>query len=114
MGLVAAAAGQAASITAQAVARRVLAICKLWFRSIFLGLTPAGDSIDLRRARRFGGMNYSLRVKRPPGKLRIIGGEFRSRIVEFDAGHGVRPTPDRVRQTVFRLAGAGHSKAPTA
>lgn len=40
-------------------------------------------------------------MKRPAGKLRIIGGEFRSRIVEFDPGAGVRPTPDRVRQTLF-------------
>jgi 16S rRNA (guanine966-N2)-methyltransferase len=40
-------------------------------------------------------------VKRPPGKLRIIGGEFRSRLIEFDAAAGVRPTPDRVRQTLF-------------
>jgi 16S rRNA (guanine966-N2)-methyltransferase len=39
--------------------------------------------------------------KRPLGKLRIIGGEHRSRLVEFDADSGVRPTPDRVRQTVF-------------
>lgn len=39
--------------------------------------------------------------KRPPGKLRIIGGEHRSRLVEFDGDSGVRPTPDRVRQTVF-------------
>ena len=39
--------------------------------------------------------------KRAPGKLRIIGGQWRSRIIEFDAAHGVRPTPDRVRQTVF-------------
>jgi 16S rRNA (guanine966-N2)-methyltransferase len=40
-------------------------------------------------------------MKRPSGKLRIIGGEFRSRLVEFDPGAGVRPTPDRVRQTLF-------------
>jgi 16S rRNA (guanine966-N2)-methyltransferase len=40
-------------------------------------------------------------MKRPPGKLRIIGGEFRSRLIEFDPGAGVRPTPDRVRQTLF-------------
>lgn len=39
--------------------------------------------------------------KRPPGKLRIIGGEWRSRLVEFDGDSGVRPTPDRVRQTLF-------------
>lgn len=35
------------------------------------------------------------------GTLRIIGGEWRSRVIDFDAGDGVRPTPDRVRQTLF-------------
>ena len=44
-------------------------------------------------------------MTRASGKLRIIGGEFRSRIVEFDPGASpqgrVRPTPDRVRQTLF-------------
>jgi 16S rRNA (guanine966-N2)-methyltransferase len=35
------------------------------------------------------------------GSLRIIGGRWRSRLLEFDAGAGVRPTPDRVRQTLF-------------
>lgn len=39
--------------------------------------------------------------KRPPGKLRIIGGEWRSRTIGFDGDSPVRPTPDRVRQTVF-------------
>lgn len=39
--------------------------------------------------------------KRSLGKLRIIGGEHRSRLVEFDGDSGVRPTPDRVRQTFF-------------
>lgn len=40
-------------------------------------------------------------MKRPSGQLRIIGGEFRSRIVAFDPSAGVRPTPDRVRQTLY-------------
>jgi 16S rRNA (guanine966-N2)-methyltransferase len=40
-------------------------------------------------------------AKRPPGKLRVIGGQWRSRVIEFDAAAGVRPTPDRVRQTLF-------------
>jgi 16S rRNA (guanine966-N2)-methyltransferase len=40
-------------------------------------------------------------MKRPSGKLRIIGGEYRSRIVAFDPDAPVRPTPDRVRQTLF-------------
>ena len=39
--------------------------------------------------------------KRPQGKLRIIAGEHRSRLIEFDGDSGVRPTPDRVRQTFF-------------
>lgn len=38
-------------------------------------------------------------MKRPPGRLRIIGGEFRSRLIDFEGD--VRPTPDRVRQTLF-------------
>ncbi len=38
---------------------------------------------------------------RDPGKLRIIGGTHRSRVIEFDPKSGVRPTPDRVRQTLF-------------
>lgn len=40
-------------------------------------------------------------MRRPLGRLRIIGGEYRSRLIDFDAEAGVRPTPDRVRQTVF-------------
>ena len=40
-------------------------------------------------------------MKRAPGRLRIIGGDFRSRVVEFEAAPGVRATPDRVRQTLF-------------
>lgn len=40
-------------------------------------------------------------MKRSPGQLRIIGGQWRSRLVEFDGETGVRPTPDRVRQTLF-------------
>ena len=40
-------------------------------------------------------------ARRALGTLRIIGGHRRSRLIHFDAGNGVRPTPDRVRQTVF-------------
>lgn len=36
-----------------------------------------------------------------PGRLRVIGGQWRSRIVEFSDAKDLRPTPDRVRQTVF-------------
>ncbi len=38
---------------------------------------------------------------RAPGRLRIIGGQWRSRLINFAEDNGVRPTPDRVRQTLF-------------
>lgn len=43
--------------------------------------------------------------------LRIIGGEWRGRRLRFPASTGIRPTPDRVRETLFnwlghRIAGA--------
>jgi len=37
----------------------------------------------------------------PRGELRIIGGAWRSRRLVFPASEGLRPTPDRVRETVF-------------
>jgi 16S rRNA (guanine966-N2)-methyltransferase len=40
-------------------------------------------------------------MKHSRGRLRIIGGEWRSRLIDFNADEGVRPTPDRVRQTLF-------------
>ncbi len=39
------------------------------------------------------------------GKVRIIGGEWRSRIVTFPNQVDLRPTPDRVRETVFNWLG---------
>jgi len=36
-----------------------------------------------------------------PGHFRIIGGLWRSRKFEFPAVEGLRPTPDRVRETLF-------------
>ncbi|WP_136068954.1 16S rRNA (guanine(966)-N(2))-methyltransferase RsmD [Modicisalibacter radicis] len=46
-----------------------------------------------------------------PGKLRIIGGQFRRRQLLVADSPGLRPTPDRVRETLFNwlaheLAGA--------
>jgi 16S rRNA (guanine966-N2)-methyltransferase len=35
------------------------------------------------------------------GQLRIIGGEWRSRRLSFPDAPGLRPTPDRVRETLF-------------
>ncbi len=37
--------------------------------------------------------------------VRIIGGIWRSRILEFPDAEGLRPTPDRVRETLFNWLG---------
>ena len=34
-------------------------------------------------------------------RVRIIGGQWRSRVLQFPDGPGLRPTPDRVRETLF-------------
>ena len=38
-------------------------------------------------------------------RVRIIGGEWKSRILTFPDVEGLRPTPDRVRETVFNWLG---------
>jgi 16S rRNA (guanine966-N2)-methyltransferase len=38
-------------------------------------------------------------------RVRIIGGKWRSRIVKFPPAAQIRPTPDRVRETVFNWLG---------
>jgi 16S rRNA (guanine966-N2)-methyltransferase len=38
-------------------------------------------------------------------QVRIIGGEWRSRIISFPSRPDLRPTPDRVRETVFNWLG---------
>ncbi|MCQ4348654.1 16S rRNA (guanine(966)-N(2))-methyltransferase RsmD [Pseudomonas stutzeri] len=40
------------------------------------------------------------------GQLRIIGGEWRSRRLGFPDAPGLRPTPDRVRETLFNWLAA--------
>ena len=42
---------------------------------------------------------------RTSGRLRIIGGTWRSRIIHFPAAGDLRPTPDRVRETLFNWLG---------
>ena len=37
--------------------------------------------------------------------MRIIGGAWRRRVVRFPAADGLRPTPDRVRETLFNWLG---------
>ncbi|MDR3429778.1 16S rRNA (guanine(966)-N(2))-methyltransferase RsmD [Silvimonas sp.] len=38
-------------------------------------------------------------------QVRIIGGEYKRRMVHFPDGDGLRPTPDRVRETLFNWLG---------
>src|SRR4249920_3308838 len=39
------------------------------------------------------------------GTLRIVGGKYRSRKLRVPARPGLRPTPDRVRETLFNWLG---------
>lgn len=41
----------------------------------------------------------------PQNKVRISAGEWRSRLLRFPDAHGLRPTPERVRQTLFNWLG---------
>ena len=38
-------------------------------------------------------------------RVRIIGGRYRRRLLDFPASAGLRPTPDRVRETLFNWLG---------
>lgn len=43
----------------------------------------------------------SPRARKAPNQVRIIGGEWRGRKLVFPDAPGLRPTPDRVRETLF-------------
>lgn len=40
-------------------------------------------------------------MKTQSGKIRIIGGRFKGRHLQFPAVSGLRPTPERIRETLF-------------
>jgi 16S rRNA (guanine966-N2)-methyltransferase len=42
---------------------------------------------------------------RKRNRVRIIGGQWRSRLISFPDTDGLRPTPDRVRETLFNWLG---------
>jgi 16S rRNA (guanine966-N2)-methyltransferase len=44
-------------------------------------------------------------MQKPNNRVRIIGGLHRGRVVRFPAEAGLRPTPDRVRETLFNWLG---------
>lgn len=43
----------------------------------------------------------SAQTKKSLSQLRIIGGDYRRRLVSFVDADGLRPTPDRLRETLF-------------
>ncbi len=45
------------------------------------------------------------RPARHAGQVRIIGGEYRRRVLHFPGLSGLRPTPDRARETLFNWLG---------
>lgn len=46
-------------------------------------------------------MNRASRTARGAGRVRIVAGEWRRRFIRVEAAEGLRPTPDRVRETLF-------------
>lgn len=47
------------------------------------------------------GKNNAGKSAEPDGELRIIGGQWRGRKLRFPSLPGLRPSPDRVRETLF-------------
>jgi 16S rRNA (guanine966-N2)-methyltransferase len=43
--------------------------------------------------------------RNPAGRVRIVGGAWRSRLIDVPASPDLRPTPDRVRETLFNWLG---------
>lgn len=51
------------------------------------------------------GFPVSRKRTQPGGEVRVIAGEWRSRRIAFPELPGLRPTPDRVRETLFNWLG---------
>jgi len=52
-------------------------------------------------------LNSGRDVMKTPGKIRIIAGQWRRRQLPVPKHSGLRPTPDRVRETLFNWIGDG-------
>ena len=50
-------------------------------------------------------MNSRKGTRAASGTVRVIGGKYRSRLIRVPARPGLRPTPDRVRETLFNWLG---------
>jgi 16S rRNA (guanine966-N2)-methyltransferase len=71
----------------------------------------AARAHDADRGARAGAAKSPPKPRQSARVLRIIGGKHRGRRLRFPAGVEIRPTPDRVRETLFnwlqpRIAGA--------
>jgi 16S rRNA (guanine966-N2)-methyltransferase len=56
-------------------------------------------------ARRISSETKPGRTGGGSNRLRIVGGHWRSRVLRFPDAAGLRPTPDRVRETLFNWLG---------
>jgi 16S rRNA (guanine966-N2)-methyltransferase len=56
-------------------------------------------------ARRIANVPKPGRTGAGANRLRIVGGLWRSRVLRFPDAEGLRPTPDRVRETLFNWLG---------
>lgn len=68
-------------------------------------MAPKWKIIANERSTAGSGFKYSNRAYVIRNEVRIIGGEWRSRLITFPDGADMRPTPDRVRETVFNWLG---------
>lgn len=50
-------------------------------------------------------MKHAAGKPQPDGRVRIVGGVWRSRLIGVPLRPGLRPTPDRVRETLFNWLG---------
>ncbi len=55
--------------------------------------------------RKRGASRSAPHVPQGRNRVRIVGGEWRSRLVRFPPSAEIRPTPDRVRETLFNWLG---------
>jgi 16S rRNA (guanine966-N2)-methyltransferase len=58
-----------------------------------------------RNARTGGKQEPLTSNARPPGQVRIIGGQWKRSVLHVPQHPGLRPTPDRVRETLFNWLG---------
>ena len=63
------------------------------------------DRPGMSPSRRLTSASRKERETKARNRVRIIGGRWRSRLVRFPEAAGLRPTPDRVRETLFNWLG---------